>query len=155
MAVGAPRSQGQIDPRFQDYCRALRESALQAAATGWSTASPWQTPLAGSPFDVAALGSQLARSGLADLYTGKILNPDTPGTVGDAVAVKTQHAYLAGAELALRAQMSTLPRRLIQSRGRLNGHGSAVGIFSDAAGAQRHALDALQAGRVTNLYPGQ
>jgi hypothetical protein len=132
------------------FARRLDELAAQAdakadAARGrgrraWGGPDDWS----GGPCDIPGLVAPYDRSEIDQNYADLLSSGDSPGTVGDVVAVKTQADYLALQERGIRTRYASSIRCIGHASARWRGHGSRKGVFHD--GLVRYVQDCIKAG---------
>lgn len=144
------QSKAEIDPVFSGLVAALADSskAIGDAATG---AGPreWQSPPArgwsGDLTDPAGMVKPFDRDDLNDAYTKVVSDSQSPGTVGDVVALVTQIGYVGTMERSYRARHASPVRCLIVAAGRRRGHGHPAGVLKGAV--LGHVTDTIAAGQ--------
>jgi hypothetical protein len=155
MADGIPESKGQIHEVFSKAISLLQSEGLtNSLADKGAAQRVWANAEDLSPLVIADLGSTYDRAAINTNYVDCLSDGDSPGTVGDVVAVKTQGDILATMERGFRARHASSIRCRAHAAARRQGHGHAKGIFSEASGPLKYVTAALTTGQQTTGYGG-
>lgn len=155
MANGIPESKGQIHEAFSKAIILLQsEGHINSLADKGQAQRVWANAEDLEPLNIPTLGSPYERDDINTNYVDCLSDGDSPGTVGDVVAVKTQGDILATMERGFRARHASSIRCRAHAAARRMGHGHAKGIFSEASGPLKYVTAALTTGQETTGYGG-
>ena len=143
--MGHGKSQGIVDPQFENRIKDLEQKAKSMAEQfrSFNSYRPWHTPKdTGDLLDVPALHQPAwERNDINQLYSETILGKDS-GTCGDLIAMKWQADFMATEERAFRTRHASYARCASLMHGRMKGHGTAkTGIFSFLKDAVQSSID--------------
>jgi hypothetical protein len=141
------QSKGKIHDVFQQNLEDLTEKAdQQAQASRSAEPRPWNRPeKAKDPLDIAGITDAFDRSEIDTNFSELLQDPESPGTCGDVICVKTQGDYVAEIERGFRARHATPVRCICHSMARRKGHSKPNGIF--LGGVLVHVQNALKSGQ--------
>lgn len=146
-----PTSKAIMGPRFLGTVTALAEDAAwNANAALGAGQRRWQRPplegWSGAPADVAGLVQAFDRGAENAAYSAAVLDPASPGTVGDLVAMKAQIDYVGAMERAYRSRLASPVRCRAHASSRRLGHGAAGGpLLGGAVGYVQDVVTAAGA----------
>ena len=146
--MGHGKSQGIVDPQFENRIKDLEQKAKSMAEQfrSFNSYRPWHTPKdTGDPLDVPALHQPAwERNDINQLYSETISEgaDSESGTCGDLIAMTWQADFMATEERAFRTRHASYARCASLMHGRMKGHGTAkTGIFSFQKDAVQSAID--------------
>lgn len=131
----ATTSKVQIDPVFYQavtslakWATAQGEALKRGQQTRWFRVANWQH----KPTDWEGLQQALLPVQVEAGLMAAMTDAQAPSPVGDAILGETQIAYLQSLMRALRLRYTAnRAQRVAHQAGRLTGHGSRFGVFSD------------------------